>query len=86
VELRSVQESIYREKVQRARQQTEEERFADVLALSNASMARMHEGALWQAGSDDPAHGWELVRARLDRLRKVQDKGRFAGSRPGQHP
>lgn len=77
-ELKALQDSIYREKILRARRQTPEERLADVFELTNSVFARMHEGAMWQAGVTDEEHGWQIVRQRLARLRKVHDAGRFA--------
>jgi soluble cytochrome b562 len=76
-ELKAMQDSIYREKILRARRQTPEERLADVFELTNAVFARMHEGAMWQAEITDHQKGWEIVRQRLDRLRKVNEAGRF---------
>lgn len=75
--LKAMQDDIYREKVLRARRQTPEERLADVFMLSNAVFARMHEGAMWQAGITDEKQGWEIVRKRLGRLRAVDEAGRF---------
>jgi hypothetical protein len=76
-ELKAMQDSIYRERVLRARRQTPEERLADVFELTNSSFARMHEGAMWQAGITDVDAGWQIVRKRLDRLRGVHEAGRF---------
>ena len=76
-ELKAMQDDIYREKILRARRQTPEERLADVFALSNSVFTRMHEGAMWQAGITDEKEGWDIVRKRLARLRKMHDAGRF---------
>jgi len=76
-ELKAKQDDIYREKVLRARRQTPEERLADVFALSNLVFARMHEGAMWQAGITDEKEGWAMVRQRLARLRKMHEAGRY---------
>jgi len=81
-ELKAMQDQIYREKILRARRQTPEERLGDVFELSNAAFARMHEGAMWQAGISDEKEGWEIVRKRLDRLRKMHDAGRFVTQGP----
>lgn len=80
--LKAMQDDIYREKILRARKLTPEQRLADVFELTNSVFARMHEGAMWQAGSTDAEHGWRIVRRRLDRLQKVQDAGRFSNHRP----
>jgi hypothetical protein len=76
-ELKALQDDIYREKILRARRQTPEERLADVFELTNTVFARMHEGAMWQAGLSDPQQGWDIVRKRLERLRKIHEAGRF---------
>ena len=85
-ELKAMQDDIYREKILRARRQTPEERLADVFELTNSVFTRTHEGAMWQAGITDPHQGWEIVRQRLNRLRKVHDAGRFVNHRPPSHP
>jgi hypothetical protein len=81
-ELKAMQDSIYREKILRARRQTPEERLADVCELTNSVFARMHEGAMWQAGITDEQQGWQIVRKRLARLGKIHDAGRFVNSPP----
>ncbi len=85
-ELKAMQDDIYREKILRARRQTPEERLADVFALTNAAFARMHEGAMWQAGITDEREGWKIVRRRLARLRLVHDAGRFVNHPPPLRP
>jgi hypothetical protein len=85
-ELKAMQDSIYREKILRARRQTPEERLADVFELTNAVFTRMHEGAMWQAGITDEQQGWEIVRKRLARLRQVHDAGRFVNQATRHHP
>jgi hypothetical protein len=80
-ELLAMQQSIYREKVLRARQMSPEERLADVFALSNSAMARMHEGAMWQHGLTDEDEGWTIVSQRLERLRQLHEKGLFVNER-----
>jgi len=81
-ELKAMQDSIYREKILRARRQTPEERLADVFELTNCVFARMHDGAMWQAGLTNAEEGWEIVRRRLNRLRKMHDAGRFVTEPP----
>ncbi len=81
-ELKAMQDSIYREKILRARRQTPEERLADVFELTNSVFTRMHQGAMWQAGIKDEQKGWEIVRQRLARLRKVHELGRFVDHPP----
>lgn len=83
-ELKAMQDDIYRERILRARRQTPEERLSDVFELTNSVFARMHEGAMWQAGITDISHGWEIVRKRLHRLQQVHDAGRFVNQPPYQ--
>jgi hypothetical protein len=81
-ELRAMQDAIYREKILRARHQTPAQRLADVFELTNAVFARMLDGAMWQAGTTNSDQGWEIVRKRLDRLRRIHDAGRFFSEPP----
>ncbi len=75
--LKDLQDSIYREKVLRARAMTPEERFDAGFEVTRDAFQRMLEGAMWQLGTDDVEAGWKEVGRRLDRLREVQDAGRF---------
>ena len=75
--LKDLQDSIYREKVLRARAMTPEERLESVFELADFQMGMMHAGAMWQLNTDDVETGWKEVGRRLDRLREVQDAGRF---------
>lgn len=76
--LKDLQDSIYREKVLRARAMTPEERFDSGFEITREAFLRMLEGAMWQLGTDDAVIGWKEVGRRLDRLRNAQDFGRFA--------
>jgi hypothetical protein len=76
-DLKKIQDSIYRERILRARSQTPEERLAEVFELSNSVLVRMHEGAMWQRGIADAAEGWNEVRRRLRRLSAAEDFGRY---------
>jgi hypothetical protein len=80
--LKALQDSIYRERVMRARRMTPDERLATVFELTNGVFERMHEGAMWQMGTSDPARGWEEVRRRLDRLRRLEERGRYVTNPP----
>ena len=53
-------------------------RLADAFELTNGVFARMHEGAMWQLGTRDAAAGWTEVNCRLDRLRALEERGRYA--------
>lgn len=80
--LLDVQDSIYREKVLRARGMSPDERWAAGFELTDAVFARMHEGAMWKLGTDNVSEGWQEVRSQLDRLRKVHDHGLYVNERP----
>lgn len=75
--LKDLQDSIYREKVLRARAMTPEERFDSGFEITREAFLRMLEGAMWQLGTDDAVIGWKEVGRRLDRLRNAQDAGRY---------
>ena len=75
--LKALQDDIYRERVLRARRQTEEERLADAFELTNGVFERMLNGAMWQLNLEDREAGWREVRRRLQVLSRVHDAGRF---------
>jgi len=59
--LKDLQDSIYREKVLRARSMTPEERLGTVFELSEFQFGLMHAGAMHKLGTDDEARGWDEV-------------------------
>jgi hypothetical protein len=71
--LKDLQDSIYREKVLRARAMTPEERMASVFEMSDFQMGMMHAGAMHKIGTSDPELGWQEVRRWLDRLDRAHD-------------
>lgn len=79
--LKALQDSIYRERVLRARRATPEQRFADGLELTNGVFERMLAGAMAQKGSNDVVAGWVEVRRRLERLARVHEAGRYTTQR-----
>ena len=82
-ELKAMQDSIYRERILRARRQTPEDRLADVFELPDAEMMRMHDAAMLEiADPADDAQGWEVVKQRVELERKMRDAGRFARQLP----
>ena len=83
--LKDLQDSIYREKVLRARAMTPEERFDAGFEITNDAFQRMLAGAMWQTESTDTESGWREVRRRLDRLIRVHDAGRFTCLPPTEH-
>ncbi len=80
--LKALQDDIYRQKVLRARGMTALERLAEAFELTNSVFTRMHEGAMWQLGTTDPAKGWMEVRRRMDRLGKANDHGIYTTEAP----
>ena len=80
--LEELQNAIYREKVLRAQSMTEDQRLSLAFEMTNSVFARMHEGAMWQLGTNDPEVGWQEVRRRLEILARTHDSGRFVTERP----
>lgn len=71
--LKDLQDSIYREKVLRARSMTPEERLETVFELSEFQFGLMHAGAMHKLGTDDEAIGWDEVKRGLRRLAYARD-------------
>jgi hypothetical protein len=80
--LTDLQDSIYREKVLRARAMSLPERLAEVLVLSNRQFGMMLAGAMQRIGTTDEAIGWEEVSRGLARLDRVRDHGLYATKKP----
>lgn len=80
--LKALQDAIYRDRVLRARGMTVEQRLSEAIELTNRVFVRMHEGAMWQLGTNDAEAGWREVRRRLARLGRVHDEGRFVSVKP----
>jgi hypothetical protein len=76
-ELKAMQDSIYREKILRARRQTPEERLADVFELSNHQFGMMLGGAMHRIGTTNENEGWEEVRRWMRRLDRVREHGLY---------
>jgi hypothetical protein len=76
-ELKAMQDSIYREKILRARRQTPEERLADVFELSNHQFGMMLGGAMHRVGTSDEKTGWEEVARWMLRLDRVREHGLY---------
>ena len=77
-ELKAMQDSIYREKILRARRQTPEERLADVFELSNHQFGMMLGGAMYRIGTTDENKGWSEVSRWMSRLDRVREHGWYA--------
>ena len=75
--LKDLQDSIYREKVLRARAMTPEQRMADAFELTNEVSERMLAGAMSRLGINDREAGWKEVRRQMSRLRHAHDHGRY---------
>ncbi len=75
--LKDLQDSIYREKVLRARKMTPEERFDCGFELTNSVFALMLGGAMARLGLKDEAAGRDALKAQLARLRRVHDHGLY---------
>lgn len=80
--LREIHDSIYRERVLRARAMTPEARFDSGLALTNEALQRVLEGAMWQMGITDIELGWQEARRRIDRLAKARDHAFYTTTPP----
>lgn len=75
-------DSLYREKVERARSMSPEERASDVLELSDFQFELMLAGAMHRLRTLDREAGWKEVRRGLDRLQAVQERALYADARP----
>jgi hypothetical protein len=71
--LKDLQDSIYREKVLRARAMTPEERLDSVFEMSDFQLDMMHAGAMNRIGTSDPVLGWQEVKRWLQRLDHARD-------------
>lgn len=80
--LKDLQDSIYRDRVVRAKAMTPEERWQSGFEITNEVFQRMLGGAMWKLQTDDPAIGWQQVRLQLARLRKAHDYNRFSNTKP----
>lgn len=81
--LKDLQDSIYRDKVLRARALTPEQRLDDIFELSDLQFGMMHAGAMQRLGTSDVAAGWQEVRQGLDRLCRARDHRLYVSRRPG---
>ena len=80
--LKDLQDSIYREKVLRARAMTPEQRIENVFELSEFQFGMMHAGAMHRIGSMDAIEGWKEVRRSLERLARAHDHGFYSYTKP----
>ena len=82
--LADLQDSIYREKVLRARAMTREERFIAGIELTNEVSKRILYGAMARLGTRDESVAWPYIHRRAARLRKAHDHGRYSFEKPIQ--
>lgn len=71
--LRDLQDSIYREKILRARAMTREERFIAGCQLTNEVCERIFHGTMSRLGTTDPKAAWDEAKKRASRLRLAND-------------
>ena len=80
--LKDLQDSIYREKVLRARSMTPQERADSIFELSEFQFGMMLAGAMHKLGTTCEEEGWEQVAQCLDRLTKARDHNLYSDHRP----
>lgn len=73
--LKDLQDSIYREKILRARAMTREERFISGCQLTNEVTDRIFQGVMARLGTNDPKSAWIEAKKRAERLRRANDHG-----------
>jgi hypothetical protein len=80
--LSDLQDSIYREKILRARAMTREERFISGCQLTNEVTERIFQGAMARLGNIDPKSAWLDAKKRAERLRRASDHGFYVNEIP----
>lgn len=80
--LRDLQDSIYREKILRARSMTREERFISGCQLTNQVSERIFQGAMARLEVKDPKSAWADAKKRAERLRRANDHGFYVSELP----
>lgn len=81
--LKDLQDSIYREKVLRARAMTPEQRLTECFELTNRKFEMMLAEAMARPGITDETQGWNEVSRELDRLRFIEDEGLYVSEKLG---
>ena len=72
--LKALQDAIYRDKVERARRMTPEEKLDAVFSLSGSVIERMKEGVRWQLEIEEEKAVSEALALRIEKLREVRDR------------
>jgi hypothetical protein len=80
--LKELQDSIYQDKVLRARGMSVEQKIDSVFELSDFQFGMMHAGAMHRLGTSDEAEGWTEVRLGLERIAWVRDRAFFTHEKP----
>ena len=83
--LKELQDSIYREKVLRARAMTPEQRLSVAFELTNKVSERMLAGAMWRLGTQDRQAAWVEVPRQMARLFKAHEHGQYVTQKPENH-
>ena len=73
-ELKALQDAIYRDRILRARAMTMEERFEEIMDVSDHQFGMMLAGAMHRLGTTDEEEGWEEVRRGLGRLDQMRQR------------
>lgn len=81
-QLKELQDSIYREKVLRARKMTESERLTATLEQIDFSYDMMLGGVHMQFPDASPEEALKILKQRLDLLRRMDDRGLFVPAPP----
>lgn len=79
--LKDLQDSIYREKILRARAMTREERFTAGCQLTNEVTERAFQGVMARDGTLNHKDAWLEAKRRAERLRRAQDHGLYVSER-----
>ena len=80
--LADLQDSIYREKVLRARAMSRTERFLTGIELTNQVAGRILQGTMARLGTTDESLAWTDIHKRAQRLRRAQDHGFYTSAPP----
>ena len=76
-DIRALQQSIRREKIQRARRMTEDERLVATLDQIEIAFAWMLDGVKQQFPGITDTEATDILSRRLDRIRRREDRGLF---------
>lgn len=80
--LKDLQDSIYREKILRARSMTREERITEAFELSSRQLGMMLAGAMAKIATQDEALGWQEVSRSMERLDRVREFSLYTTEKP----